>query len=131
MPLALSSRIVIATAWIAFCGCYMLWGGFETRRWYWALLGVAAVLGSVGALLRWRWSPPLVYCVAVAIVGIWLYALCASLRAGTFPYATLELTVLGLVPGFVLLTATIWSADVVRRRFRATPSTPNQRWRDP
>jgi hypothetical protein len=128
---ALSPRIVLAAGWIAFYGCYLVWAGFTQRNWFWDLFGFVALVGAVGAVFRWRWSQWLVYCVAAAIVGIWLYGLAVSLRAGGFPYETLELNALGLVPGFVLLAATIWSADIVRRRFRSPQSTPNNRWRGP
>jgi hypothetical protein len=118
VALTLTPRIVLAASWIAFCGCYSVWAGIEQRNWFWGASGLLAIIGAVGALVRWVWSQWLVYIVAAAIVGTWLYGLALSLRAGTFPYATLQLTVLGLVPGFALLAATVWSADIVRRRFR-------------
>jgi hypothetical protein len=128
---ALSPRFVLATAWLAFCGCYLLWAGFEQRKWFWDLFGLVALVGALGAVFMWRWSQWLVYCVAAAIVGIWLYALAISLRSGAFPNGGVELTALELVPGFALLAATIWSADIVGRRFRRPTSTPNNRWRGP
>jgi hypothetical protein len=118
VTLPLTPRIVLAASWIAFCGCYSVWAGIEQRNGFWSAFGILAIIGAVGALVRWAWSQWLVYVVAAAIVGTWLYGLTLSLRAGTFPYATLKLTILGLVPGIALLAATIWSADIVRRRFR-------------
>jgi hypothetical protein len=95
------------------------------RNWFWCLFGLVALVGAVGTVFRWSWSQWLVYIVAAVIVGIWVYELALSVRAGSFPYETLELTALGLVPGFILLAATIWSADIVRRRFRS-PSSASQ-----
>jgi hypothetical protein len=76
------------------------------------------VIGGIGSVWKWKWSQWLVYFVAVTTVGTWSYYLILAIIAGKFPYETVQLTVLGLVPGFVALSATIWSADVVRRRFR-------------
>jgi hypothetical protein len=118
VKLELTPRIVIAVAWIAFCGSYCVWAGIEQRNWLSGLFGVTAVVGAVGVALRWQWSQWLVYVIAASILMVWLYGLFQSVRAGAFPYETLQLTVLGLVPGFVLLAATLWSADIVRRRFR-------------
>jgi hypothetical protein len=128
---ALSPRIVLAAAWIALSGCYLVWAGLEQRNWFWDLFGLVALVGALGAVFMWRWSQWLVYCVAAAIVGTWLYVLALSLRAGAFPSGSLEVSALELVPGLALLAATIWSADTVRRRFRRTRSTPNNRWRGP
>ena len=131
MTLALSPRIVLAAGWIAFCGGYLVWAGFAQHNLFWDLFGMVALVGAVGAVFRWHWAQWPVYCVAAAIVGVWLFGLVVSLRAGTYPYETLELSALGLVPGFVLLAATIWSADIVRRRFGSPTSTPNNRPRGP
>ena len=118
MSLALGPRIVLATLWLASYGGYAVWK--SVPQWYW--LGIAygaiSVVGGVGALLRWRWSQWLVYFVAVAVVGTWLYDLILAIRSRAFPYETLQLTALGLVPGFILLAAMAWSADTVRRRFQ-------------
>jgi hypothetical protein len=117
MPLALGPRIVLATTWLLAYGGYAIWK--SVPQWYW--LGIAygalSVVGGVGALLRWKWSQWLVYFVAIAVVGTWLYYLILAVQAGAFPYETMQLTALGLVPGLVLLAAMAWSADTVRRRF--------------
>lgn len=96
----------------------------QHHTWFWCFAGFVSLVAAVGILLRWNWAKFLVYFLSSGIVIIWLYGLVLSLRAGTFPYETLELTVLGLVPGFVLLAATIWSADIVRRSFHV-PRTSN------
>jgi hypothetical protein len=126
----LSVRVLLATAWFAFCGCYSIFSGFKNHSWVWCVSGLATFLGAVGILPRWPWAKWLVYVVSFVIVSTWIYGLIWALRAGTFPYETVELTALGLVPGFVLLAATIWSTDIVRRRYNL-PSTPNQRLERP
>jgi hypothetical protein len=117
MSLALGPRIVLATIWLLTYGGYAIWK--SVPQWYW--LGIAygsiSVVGGVGAFLRWKWSQWLVYFVAFAVVATWLYYLILAIRSGAFPYETLQLTALGLVPGFVLFAAMAWSADTVRRRF--------------
>ena len=115
----LSFRIVLAAGWFAFCGCYSLWVAYEYNNWFAGTVGFLELVGAVGILARWRWSRWLVYGLAVAIVGSWIYGLILSIRLGSFPYETLQLTVLGLVPGFIIVAATSWSADTVRRFFRS------------
>jgi len=114
----LSFRIVLAAAWFAFCGFYSEWVAFEYHNWFAGIVGVLELVGAAGIVARWRWSKWLVYGVAVVIVGSWLYGLALSIKLGAFPYKTLQLTVLGLVPGFIIVAATTWSADTVRRCFR-------------
>jgi hypothetical protein len=122
MSLVLGPRIVLATLWLVSYGGYAIWK--SVPQWYW--LGIAygaiSVAGGIGALLRLRWSQWLVYFVAVAVVGTWLYYLILAIRSGAFPYETLQLTALGLVPGLILLAAMAWSADIVRRRFQPVAS---------
>src|SRR5689334_7425303 len=75
VTLALSRRIVLAAGWIAFCGGYLVRAGFAQHNLFWDLFGMVALVGAVGAVFRWHWSQWLVYCVAAAIVGIWLVGL--------------------------------------------------------
>jgi hypothetical protein len=114
-----SIRLLLAVAWFTLCGCYEVKAGVQSQVWYWSVAGVASLVAAVGVLWRRNWAKWLVYVLSGAIVVTWVYALAWSLRSGRFPYPTLEETVLGLVPGFVLLAATIWSVDTIRRSFRA------------
>jgi hypothetical protein len=84
MKLGLTWRIVVAAAWIAFCGSYSVWAGVGQSNWLAVLFGLAALVGAVGVVLRWRWSEWLVYIVAASIVIVWLYGLVVVLRAGSF-----------------------------------------------
>jgi hypothetical protein len=114
----LSLRIGLAAAWFASCGIYSEWVAFEYHNWFAGIIGVLELIGAAGVVARCRWSKWLVYGLAVVIVGSWIYGLALSIKLGAFPYETLRLTVLGLVPGFVIVAATTWSADTVRRCFR-------------
>lgn len=91
---------------------------FQYHNWFGGIVGVLELVAATGIVARWQWCKWLVYGLAVVIVGSWLYGLALSIKLGSFPYETLQLTVLGLVPGFVIVTATTWSADTVRRCFR-------------
>lgn len=120
MALAVGPRIILAIGWLVFCGGYSIWAGSEQHNWLGALIGAAVVLASLGVLLRWRWSQWVIYAFVVYGTGAWLYLLWGAIRAGAFPRETVQLTALSLVPGLAILAASIWSADIVRRRFRKT-----------
>ena len=122
MSLHIGPRIVLATVWLVAYGGYAIWKSVPQWQWLGIAYGVISIVGGVGSLLRWRWSQWLVYFVAIAVVSAWLYYLILAIRSGAFPYEDLQLTALGLVPGFILFAAMVWSADTVRRRFhRITP----------
>jgi hypothetical protein len=118
MSLSLSPRILLASAWLICGGGWLFWSSITQSIWWGSTLGLLSAIGGIGSLLKWKWSQWCVYFVAVTIVSVWTYYLVLAIRLGKFPYETMQLTVLGLVPGFVVLSATIWSADIVRRRFR-------------
>lgn len=127
MTRSLLVRVVLATTWFALLGCYTVISGLAYRSWPWCLLGLAALIGATGIPPRWAWAEWVIYVLTVGLVGYWTFRLVWAIAAGSFPYETLELTALGLVPGFALLAPTIWSADIVRRRYRqpSTPSNPS------
>jgi hypothetical protein len=114
----LSVRVIVAALLFALWGVYTLWTQYQYHIWFWVPFGMAALIAAIGLIFRWRWSRWLAYFVAVVNIGVLLFGLAVSVRAHTFPYETVELTALGLVPGFVIVAGTIWSTDVVRRRFR-------------
>lgn len=115
-----SIRLLLAVAWFILCGCYEVKAGLQSQVWYWSGAGIALLAAAVGVLWRRNWAKWVLYVLSGAIVVSWVYALAWSLRSGKYPYPTLEETLLGLIPGFVLIAATIWSVDTIRRSFRAS-----------
>ena len=118
MSLSLGPRIILASAWLICSGLWLAWSCITESIWWGSLLGLLSVIGGIGSVLKWKWSQWLVYFVAITTVCTWTYFLIIAVMAGKFPYETMQMTILGLVPGFVVLSATIWSTDIVRRRFR-------------
>ncbi len=119
---SLGPRIILATGWFVFCSGYLLWAAMKSESWWTTIIGgavaIALLIALYGVLRKWRWSQWIIYSfVLVWSVG-WLYLLWGAARAGFFPLETVQLSVLSLVPGLSMLFASIWSADVVRRRFR-------------
>jgi hypothetical protein len=113
-------KILLAAGWFAFYGCYLAWTAFALHHWLphdrraflVGALGVLALAGAAGVIVRWHGSQWLVYGVAVLIVGYWLYMFLMSIRAGdSFQSAP-------IIALIVVVAATTWSADTVRRRFR-------------
>ena len=119
---SLGPRIVLAIGWFVFCGGYLLWAALKSQSWWTTVVGsavaVALVIASCGVLRKWRWSQWIVYSFVLIWTVGWLYLLWNATRSGFFPLETVQLSVLSLVPGLSMLFASIWSADVVRRRFR-------------
>ena len=106
-------KILLAAGWFAFCGCYFLWGAVIYPDWYVGTFGVLALVGAAGVILRWQWAQWLVYFLAFAIVGRWLYYLLVAIRANSArPFGTAA-----LIAFLVVVVATIWSAETVRRQY--------------
>lgn len=120
--LSLGPRILFAIGWFLFCGGYSIWWAWQDRRWPGAIAGVIIVLASLGVVFRWRWSKWIIYAFVGWASGLWLYLLWGVIRAGRFPLETAQATALSLVPGLSVLFASVWSADIVRRRFRRAPT---------
>ena len=120
--LSLGPRIIVAIGWFIFCAGYLLWGALKSQIWWTTVVGSAAatavVIASCGVLLKWLWSQWIIYLFVLTWCLGWLWLLWRAFRAGFFPLETFQLSVLSLAPGLAMLFASIWSADVVRRRFR-------------
>jgi hypothetical protein len=117
-PPSLGPRIILALAWLAFCGSYTIWAGLKQHSWFAAGIGAVVVFATFGVFRLWHWAQWIVYAFVIVSTGAWVYTMWDAVRAGAFPMATPALTALALVPGLSIFFASIWSADVVRRRFR-------------
>ena len=115
---SLGPRIILAVGWLVFCGSYSIWSAWHDQRWPGAIFGAVIIVASFGVLFRWSWSQWVIYLFVVWGSGAWLYLLWEGIRAGNFPFETVQMTALSLVPGLSMLFASVWSADIVRRRFR-------------
>jgi hypothetical protein len=119
---SLGPRIIFATSWFVLCSGYLLWAALRSQVWWTTVIGsavsIAILVASFGVLRKWRWSKWIIYSFVLTWSVGWFYLLWGAARAGGFPLETLQLSVLSLVPGLSMLFASIWSADVVRRRFR-------------
>jgi hypothetical protein len=119
---SLGPRIIIALGWFVFCSAFVLLGALKSQSWWTTIVGsavaIAVFIASFGVLRKWRWSQWILYSFVLFWSVGWLYLLWGAARAGYFPLETVQLSVLSLVPGLSMLLACIWSADVVRRRFR-------------
>src|SRR5687767_9078577 len=111
-------RVILAVAWIAFYGAYWIWVALGTGGWRSGLLGGLLIVSALGIAQRWGWTQWIVYAFAVMVVVAWVYGLYSAIKTGGFPLDTPLQSALSLLPGIVILTVTIWSADTVRRRFR-------------
>jgi hypothetical protein len=108
-------KIVLASGWFAFCGCYFSWVAFIYSNWSVGAFGVLALAGAAGLILRWQWAHWLVYFLAFVIVCRWLYYLLVAFRAySARPFGSSA----SLIAFLVVVIATIWSADTVRRQYR-------------
>jgi hypothetical protein len=119
---SLGPRIIFAIGWFVFCSGYLLWAALKSQSWWTTVIGsavaIAVLIALCGVLRKWRWSQWIIYSFVLFWSVGWLYLLWGAARAGFFPLETVQLSVLSLVPGLSMLFASIWSADVVRRRFR-------------
>jgi hypothetical protein len=126
MALYLSPRIIIAAGWFGLSGCFFVLIGIEYSYWFEISLGIAAIVGAVGAIVNRKWSQWVVYSVAAVIIGTWLYDFGLAWRAGRISYEKIQSNPLWFIPNFLLLIPTIWSTDIVRRRFATPRRRPNK-----
>jgi len=119
--LALGPRIVLAIGWLLFCGGYSGWAGVVQDDWLVAAVGGAVLLASFAALFRRSWSQWVIYAFVLYSGGVWFYYIWLGIRSGSFPLQSAQQTALSLVPGLAIIAASVWSADIVRRRLRKSP----------
>ena len=99
-----------------------VWGYWSFELWqshgHWISLAVAllGVVGGVSLAQGQRWSRYLVYLSTVVVVSTWAYQT-SQYVGDTWPYETLRLTIISLLPALFLLTVAIGSSYVVFKHF--------------
>jgi|SRR5882672_5336163 len=116
-------RILIAVAALGLYGAYGVWIAISEHSWISALAGAVALVASVATAMLKPWSRFLVYALAVAVVGTWLYSLYDSARAGYFSLYSPSQIAWQLAPGIFLVLLSGCCAYAVFRQFRARPRT--------
>jgi hypothetical protein len=112
--------ILITIAFLALYSAGALWLGWTQRSWPTAVLGIVAAAASVGSAMLLRWSRYLVYALAAAYAGEWLYSVYASARVGYFALFSWSANIRGLAPGFLLMLAAVYCGYMAHRHFGAS-----------
>lgn len=77
-----------------------------------------SLIAAIALYLRKNWSKYLIYSIALLTSGTWLLAIYVVAQNG-WPYATIQETIISLIPGFLLLTICICGSIVVHKYFKS------------
>jgi len=77
-----------------------------------------SLIATIALYLRKNWSKYLIYSIALLTSGTWLLAIYVVAQNG-WPYATIQETIISLIPGFLLLPICICGSIVVHKYFKS------------
>jgi len=111
--------ILITIAFLVLYSAGAFWLGWTERSWPTAAIGLVAAAAGIGAAMMLRWSRYLVYALAAAYAGEWLYSVYVSARVGYFALFSWPANLRGLAPGFLLMLAAAYCVYMAHRHFGA------------
>lgn len=98
---------------------YLAWWAISSAAWWWIFPAIVSLVGSVGLFQQKRWAQYIWHTITMVNCALWVLTVLLVVSRG-WPYATLEESVISLVPGLTILAICIGGSVAIAKHARHT-----------
>lgn len=112
--------MLFTVSMMALFAVYLFWTAYLQNSWLYCVLGLVAIVASVGAAMLRAWSQYLIYFLTFAFMAAWCYSVYAGAAVGYFNFffSSKLLAARALAPGFALMALSGAASWIAFRHFR-------------
>ena len=89
----------------------------SAAAWFWILLSIVALIGTIGLYLHQRWAQYFWHGIAL-VACVWWVASVLQVAISGWPHQSIVSSLVSLLPGLLLLTVCIGGSFVIAKHYR-------------